>query len=181
MSPAASAQSPGLQPLLLALSDLPAGYSDSPSAILGNIAEFNSAVPANVPVATAVFYDSDNLSSYDEPAYFGVSVAESLGEAGSSSQAVSLSGQLTAVNAGCNPGSLVDLPGTPSGTVARMVTITTQTADSTYAIAYATKGPYVLQMTWGTSQLVDGKTAFEIPTPSRMGQQLSAALAHLPS
>jgi len=181
MSPAASVQASGLQPLLITLADLPAGYGTAPSAIIGAVGQFNGAVPGTVPVAGADFNDTGNPSSYHELANFGNGVDEMLGETTSTESAVSLAAQLAAVDAQCHPGPTIDLPGPVPDAVARETSGTTSDTSYAYAITYVTKGPYVVQLTWGFVQLLGATAVYALPSPTSMAQEVDAALAHLPS
>jgi hypothetical protein len=180
MTPSASAQAVGLTPRLLALADLPAGYSSTPSTIIGAAGEFNAAVPASVPVAFVTFYDTGNPDSYDEPVYFGVGVGEELGLATSSSSATNLAEQLDAINLVCHQGTAIPLPGTAPAVDAREFALASPDTRYVYAIAFASKGPYVVQLTWGAVQLIAATTNYVLPPPAAMAQQLNAALSHLP-
>ncbi len=181
MSPTASALAVGLRPLLLTLSDLPAGYSTSPSSIIGPIGDFNAAVTASVPVAAITFNDTGNPDSYDEPVNFGVGLSEALGEAVSAASATGISEKLATIDARCNPGPTVAIPGTVANVEARVFSGANSDQRYTYAIAYVTKGPYVVQLTWGAVQLLRAGTDFVLPPQAAMAPQVTSALDHLPS
>ncbi len=180
-APAASAQAAGLQPLLITLADLPSGYGAAPSAIIGAVGQFNGAVPGAVPIAGVDFNDTGNPGSYHELANFGNGVDEALGETTSTESAVRLAAKLAAIDAQCHPGPTIDLPGTVPDAVARETSGTSSDTSYAYAITYLTKGPYVVQLTWGFVELLGATAVYALPSPTSMAQQVDGALAHLPS
>lgn len=182
--PPVSAQ---LAPLLLTLGDFPSGYGSSPSYIVGLLGEFNSAAPRNLPSNGVEFYDTGDPSSYDEPVYFGQGVTETLGEASSAQAAQMIMENLISENNRCHPGTPLDLPGTEPNIIASVALGVTYSS----AIAYATKGPYVVQLTWAdapypaTGTLPTGSlptdALAQLPSAAEMASNVNAALAHLPA
>ena len=185
--PPASAQ---LAPLLLTLADLPTGWASSPSAIVGNLGEFNSAAPRTLPSNGVSYYDTGNPDSYDEPVYFGQGVSETLGEAPSAQAAQTIMEHLNSETNRCHPGTPLDLPGTEPNIIASVSLGVTYSS----AIAYATKGPYVVQLAWADAlpvrtagpttlprePLATGAEA-QLPPAAEMASTIDAALAHLPA
>jgi hypothetical protein len=171
-----------LAPLLLTDADAAAaGFAgSSPSGIVGPLGDFNSAAPRTIPFDGVSFYDTGNPSSYHEPVYFGQGLEEMLAEETSAQSADALAAKLATVNVRCNPGTaLVALPGTEPSVNTRVSTGATYSS----AIAYATKGPYVVQLTWATSSGPPGTpmpTLAPLPTAADMASVTNAALAHLP-
>jgi hypothetical protein len=178
--------SPRLAPLLLTLGDLPVGYGSSPSSIVGLLGEFNSAAPRSLPSNGVEYYDTGDPSSYDEPVYFGQGVSETLGEASSAQAAQMIMENLSSETNRCHPGTPLDLPGTQPNVVASVSLGVTYSS----AIAYATKGPYVVQLTWadapypatGTSPTgtLPTDALAQLPPAAEMAAVANAALAHLP-
>jgi hypothetical protein len=182
--PPVSAQ---LAPLLLTLGDLPSGYGSSPSSIVGVLGELNSAAPRSLPSNGVEYYDTGDPSSYDEPVYFGQGVTETLGEASSAQAAQMIMENLSSETNRCHPGTPLDLPGTqPNMTASVSLGVTYSSA-----IAYATKGPYVVQLTWAdapypaTGTLPTGTlptdALAQLPPDAEMASVANAALAHLPA
>jgi hypothetical protein len=185
--PPVSAQ---LAPLLLTLTDLPAGWASSPSGIVGLLGEFNSAAPSSLPSNGVSYYDTGDPDSYDEPVYFGQGVSETLGEAPSAQAAQMIMENLNSETNRCHPGTPLDLPGTEPNIIA------TVSLGATYssAIAYATKGTYVVQLTWADAlpQATAGATTLppgtlptgalaQLPPAAEMASIANAALADLPA
>jgi hypothetical protein len=166
-----------LAPLLLTLGDLPVGYASSPSGIVGVLGDFNSAAPSSLPYNTVNYYDTGDPDSYDEPVYFGQGVDEMLGEAPSVQSAQMMAVSLSSVNDRCHPGMPLDLPGTQP-TVMASVSLGEKYSS---AIAYATKGPYVVQLTWADALPQPTGTPAQLPTAAEMASIVTAALAHLPA
>jgi hypothetical protein len=179
--------SPQLAPLLLTLADLPLGWASSPSSITGTLGAFNTAVPSSLPYNTVEYYDTGDPDSYDEPVYFGQGLSEMLGEAPSVQAAQALAENLTSVNDRCHPGTPLDLPGTEPDVVASVSLGVTYSS----ATAYATRGPYVIQLTWAdalppaTGTLPTGtlptSALAQLPPAAEMASIANAAVAHLPA
>jgi hypothetical protein len=171
-----------LTPFLLTLDDLPAGYASSPSGIVGLLGEFNSAAPSSLPSNGVSYYDTGDPDSYDEPVYFGLGVSETLGEAMSVQAAQMIMENLSSETNRCHPGTTLDLPGTEPNVVASVSLGMTYSS----AIAYVTKGPYVVQLTWAealppaTGTLPTGTFA-PLPPAAEMASVVNAALVHLPT
>jgi len=170
-----------LAPLLLTGADAAvAGFpGTSPSGIVGTLGDFNAAAPRTIPFDEISFYDTGDPSSYHEPVYFGRGLTESLAEETSAQSADALAANLAAINLRCYPGTTLEpLPGTEPSVSAR-VSIGPKYSS---AIAYATKGPYVVQLTWAKSLGPRPTATFPpLPTAAEMAAITNAALAHLPS
>jgi hypothetical protein len=176
-----------LAPLLFTLADLPADYGSIPSSIAGTLAEFNAAVPSNLPYNFVEYYYPWSPNSADGPTYFGLEVSEALGEAPSAQTAQTMADNLNSVNNRCHPGTQLDLPGTEPNVVA------SESSGATYSsvIAYAIKGPYVVQLTWANAPPPPtGNTSppgaptvpySQLPTAAEMASIVNATLAHLPA
>jgi len=176
-----------LAPLLLTLADLPADYGSVPSSIAGTLAEFNAAVPSSLPYNFVQYYYPWSPNIADGPSYFGLEVSEMLGEAPSAQTAQAMADNLNSVNNRCHPGTPLDLPGTEPNVIA------SESLGATYSsvIAYATKGPYVVQLTWanapppptGNSSPPGAPTVpySQLPTAAEMASVTDAALAQLPA
>jgi hypothetical protein len=175
--PPFSQPSLSLAPLLLTDDDAPGFTSSSPSGIVGTLGEFNSAAPRTIPFDAVNFYDTGIPASYDEPVYFGKGLYEMLAQEPTAQSANALAGSLASLNVRCNPGTAVELPGTEPRVNARVSLGHTYSS----AIAYLTKGPYVVQLTWVTSLARPMRTLAPLPTASDMASTADAALARLPS
>jgi hypothetical protein len=175
---------------LLTLADFPSDYGSIPSSIAGTLGEFNAAVPSSLSYNSVEYYYPWTPSSSADSDYIGLGVSEMLGEAPSAQAAQTMAENLNSVNNRCNPGTPLDLPGTePNVIVCESLGVTYSSA-----IAYATKRPYVVQLTWvdelgetsagpttlPTGTLPTGDVA-QLPAATEMASIANAALAHLPA
>lgn len=179
-----------LAPFLLTLADLPSDYGSNPSSVTGTLGDFNAAVPSSLPYNFVEYYYPWSPNLADDSAYLGLGVSEMLGEAPSAQAAQTMAENLNSVNNRCHPGTPLDLPGTePTVLASESLSVTYSSA-----IAYATKGPYVIQLTWvhsegdtssapttlPTGSLPIGDLA-QLPAAADMASVANAALAHLPA
>ncbi len=180
--------SSSLDRLLLTVSDLPHGYiSSGPDGATSSLV-FGGELPRSVPVAAITYGEDSDVAS-------GVAterIDESLAQDTSAPAASDLAVQLQGVTAGCVSGSTtVHLPGTVPNLIAttslRSQVPTTlagsQSEDISSAVVYASKGPYLVEVSWdNTLDIFRSGPAPQpaLPTPSVMGSVVDAALAHLP-
>jgi len=175
-----SPQGVALRSLLLTVSDLPPGYSTSPSVIMGTHGEFNTAVKPPGLLAYVDFNYTGNPSSYHELVYFGQGVSEMIGKATSAHSAVRTAQSMRLVSRRCNRGTPVALPGPVPKLVADVYSGELGDSHFSYAATFVTKGSYVAQLTWG-DLLAKGGPPPALPSPEVMAQTVDAALSRIPS
>jgi hypothetical protein len=180
--------SAALDPLLLTTTGIPRGYVSSGVNTATSSLVFGGELPRSVPVAA--------LSYGEDVQVTGGLVMEDLDEAlaedTSGSAASALAEQLQTATAGCSPDSgTVHLPGAVPGLVATTLMrsdvpttiVTNEIVGASTAEVYASKGPYLVEVSWANSLSPEGAgTAAPppLPTPAMMATVVDAALGRLP-
>jgi hypothetical protein len=180
--------SSSLDQLLLTVSDVPHGYiSSGPDGATSSLL-FGSELAPSVPVAAISYGEFSDSGSGVETDI----INEALAEDTSVSAASSLAARLQRASAGCGPGSgTVRLPGPVPNLVAttrvrREVPTTlviNQVVDASSAEVYASKGPYLVEISWDNTSDITVSGALQqpaLPAPTVMGSVADAALARIP-
>jgi hypothetical protein len=168
-----------LDPYLLTLEDVPNGYTTpGPETVNSSPPEFAGVVPMSVPIAYITF------TMGDAPAGPSSVIVEALDRTMSPQQAESLLSRINSVDTECGDEGeqTVDLPGPVPNLVATIGNGGSSIQDLLAATVCATKGPFLLEVSWFNgviTALVKGVPP-PLPTPAVMGSVVDAALAHIP-
>jgi hypothetical protein len=172
-----------LEPLLLVASDLPSGYGTTGPGTT-SLPEFLAALPASVPEVVVNFNHALAPAAQGNPSD---GVSEALGLAPNDAQSAALVAHVLSVGQECNDlGPPIDLPGPISGLVVYDESGGGNSEEYiNSAQLYASKGPYVVSITWFNSALTgvgsDAPTgAPPLPDPVAMAAVADAALDRLP-
>jgi hypothetical protein len=161
--------------------DVPRGYATTgPETVNSMPPEFNGAVPQSVPLAYITFTMGRTTNGPSS------GIVEALDQTTSPQEATDLLKGVNRLGTECDngTGTPVDLPGAVPNLVATVFNEGSSIESLLRATAFATKGPFVMEIDWYSEAPVTGSehapVLAPLPTAAIMGSVMDAALAHIP-